>query len=269
MLAANPGLQWLVAHLPQQSNTSNLRELTREYMGIRLPRWTVSLPHKLPLGVEECCYLHQSLVDKHSCLHQPLEVGAPGRVQHQTRIICWRLTFGVCARVVSVSNSSKSALRFRVKVGTELEPLQWLLPKQKTEPHRTRSFLARSTILHTQHIDSNSVFEFKFYHNMIYTYKMQFWTLSHHLVSDLRSDQYSLSHCTNSRFSLFIHGNSINIDRIANWRQGGETACKTASFKYISYCDTIRTQIHNWSQCTEFAKMNLCCMYNTGKKQRF
>jgi len=36
---------------------------------------------------------------------------------------------------VSVRIGSKSAVRFRVLVGTELEPLQGVLPHQKTEPH--------------------------------------------------------------------------------------------------------------------------------------
>jgi len=48
---------------------------------------------------------------------------------------------------------------------------------------------------------------------------------------------------------------TTNSDCIANWRMGGERASKTASFKYISYCDTIPTQILNWSQSAEFVKM--------------
>ena len=55
----------------------------------------------------------------------------------------------------SVSNGSKSAGRFRVRVGTELEPLQRVLPHEKTEPHRTRGFLAGSTISPTQNFGSN------------------------------------------------------------------------------------------------------------------
>ena len=47
----------------------------------------------------------------------------------------------------------------------------------------------------------------------------------------------------------------MNSDRIANWRKGGERASKTASFTYRLYCDTISTQIVNWSQRSDFAKM--------------
>jgi len=36
---------------------------------------------------------------------------------------------------------------------------------------------------------------------------------------------------------------------------GRERASKTASFTYISYCDTITTQILNWSQSSESVKM--------------
>jgi len=36
---------------------------------------------------------------------------------------------------------------------------------------------------------------------------------------------------------------------------GGDSASKTASSTYISYCDTITTQILNWSQRAQFTKM--------------
>jgi len=58
---------------------------------------------------------------------------------------------------------------------------------------------------------------------------------------------------------------STNIDQIANWRMGGQRASKTASFTHISYCDTIKTQILNWSQSSEFVKLRLCCMINPAK----
>ena len=58
----------------------------------------------------------------------------------------------------------------------------------------------------------------------------------------------------NAQLLALFHHNSTNIDQIAKWRLGGERACKTASITYIWYCDTIRTQIHNRSQISEFAK---------------
>jgi len=54
---------------------------------------------------------------------------------------------------------------------------------------------------------------------------------------------------------LVFRSNSPNIDLIANWRKGGERACRTVSFTYISYCDMIRTEILNWSQISEFARL--------------
>jgi len=78
-------------------------------------------------------------------------------------------------------------------------------------------------------------------------------------------------HCITAKhvqFSALIHSNSSNIDRIAKWRIGSGWACKTASFTYISDCDTIRTQILNWSQSSDYAKMRLCCVYNPAKKLR-
>jgi len=64
----------------------------------------------------------------------------------------------------------------------------------------------------------------------------------------------------NEQFAVWFHSNSTNINRIANWSKAGERACRTASCMYISYCGTIRTEILNWSQSSEFKKMRLCCM---------
>jgi len=46
-----------------------------------------------------------------------------------------------------------------------------------------------------------------------------------------------------------------NIDWITNLRTGGGRACNTTSLTHISYCDTIRTQILNWSKSSELAKL--------------
>jgi len=64
----------------------------------------------------------------------------------------------------------------------------------------------------------------------------------------------------NAQFSELFHSNSTNIDWIAKWRIGGERACKSGSFTYISYCDMIRTHILNWSPSSELARMRHCCM---------
>ena len=43
----------------------------------------------------------------------------------------------------SVTNSSKSAVRFRVWVGTDMDPFRWVLTNQKTKLHRSRSFFGQ------------------------------------------------------------------------------------------------------------------------------
>ena len=54
---------------------------------------------------------------------------------------------------------------------------------------------------------------------------------------------------------VLFHSESMNIDQIANWRKAGERAFTTAPCTYISDCDTIRTEILNWNQSSEFAKL--------------
>jgi hypothetical protein len=58
-------------------------------------------------------------------------------------------------------------------------------------------------------------------------------------------DQINIDPVTakDTQFLVLFQRKSTNIDQIANWRHQGEKACKTASFMYISYCDTIRTHI--------------------------
>ena len=70
----------------------------------------------------------------------------------------------------------------------------------------------------------------------------------------------------NAQFSALLHSNSTSSNWIANWRMGGERASITASCTYISYCDTMTTQILNWSESSEFPKMRLCSVINAAKK---
>jgi len=70
----------------------------------------------------------------------------------------------------------------------------------------------------------------------------------------------------NTHFSVWIHSNSMHIDWIANWRTGGDRASQTSSFTYISYCDTIRTQIRNWNQSSESTKRRVCYMEHRAVK---
>jgi len=91
-------------------------------------------------------------------------INSRGReVHHQERRSAWSGVQG------SVSNSAKLAVRFRVWAETELEPFQYVLPDQKSEPHWTCCFLASSTFSQTPKFCSNELFELWSNHNMIYT----------------------------------------------------------------------------------------------------
>jgi hypothetical protein len=61
--------------------------------------------------------------------------------------------------MICVSNGSKFPVWFRVGVGSELQPLQPVLPCQKTELHRTCGYLRCFTFSHSQNLGSNLVFE--------------------------------------------------------------------------------------------------------------
>ena len=65
---------------------------------------------------------------------------------------------------------------------------------------------------------------------------------------------------------MVFHINSTNSDQITNWRKRGKKASKTASFMYISYCDTITTQILYWIENAESTNIKRCCMMNSNKK---
>lgn len=87
---------------------------------------------------------------------------------------------------------------------------------------------------------------------MMYTWNVDIDVLFHRPFSDLRSDEYSLSHCEiKSKITPEwprSHRDSMAIDLIANRRMGDETSHQTAYFRY-TLCDyTMRTPILNWSQ---------------------
>jgi hypothetical protein len=56
------------------------------------------------------------------------------------------------------------------------------------------------------------------------------------------------------RKSRVIHSDFTNIDRITNRSPGSEIDYETESFLYGLYCDTIRTQIPNWTE-------SMCCYF--------
>jgi len=116
----DPALQWQVSKLCQPLSTSHWKWFARESLWIPLPPWTISLPQKLPFGVEDHCDLHQPMGEQHSGLHQPWEAGAPGRVQRPTCILCWWLTLGVWAMVVQWPRLDVTDL--------EVKCVQWQYP---------------------------------------------------------------------------------------------------------------------------------------------
>ena len=71
---------------------------------------------------------------------------------------------------------------------------------------------------------------------MINTYIVQFRALFHLPLSNMRSDQYSLSRDQKPAiFALYLalfHIDSTNIARIANLKAGGEGAHRTAECAY-------------------------------------
>ena len=65
---------------------------------------------------------------------------------------------------------------------------------------------------------------------------MQFVSLVHRLLSDLRSDKYSLS-CDQkpthfAYMQSLFHNHLTNISRIANLNAGGDRAAKAEQFTY-------------------------------------
>jgi len=120
MLTDDPGLQSQVSKFHQPSSTSHQKWMARESLWIRLPPWIISLYQKLPFRVAEHCYSCWPLVEEHSDLHQPREVGAPRWVQHQTRVICWWLTFSAWAMMVQWPRPDVT--------GLEVKCMQWQYP---------------------------------------------------------------------------------------------------------------------------------------------
>jgi len=91
---------------------------------------------------------------------------------------------------------------------------------------------------------------------------VQHQSLFHLPLSDLRSDWYSLSGCEiKAQFKRnwrVFDRDPTNTCRIANLKPGGERATKTAQSTYWSCCDTIRTQILNWSKKCWLFSIGFC-----------
>jgi hypothetical protein len=98
----------------------------------------------------------------------------------------------------------------------------------------------------------NSVFEFWSYQDMISMQIVQFQPLFHLPLSDVWLNQYSLNYgeikSYVERTLRVVDGDSTNIGPMANLGARGEWEAKSTQSTYLSYHDTIRTQIFNWRQ---------------------
>jgi hypothetical protein len=96
------------------------------------------------------------------------------------------------------------------------------------------------------------------------TYNFKYTVDSHCPIFDPITIPYVVSKKT--PFSVLFHINSTNSYQISIWRVWGERPSTTASFTYVSYSDTLTTQILNWSQRSEFTKLRLHCIIHPAKK---
>ena len=88
---------------------------------------------------------------------------------------------------------------------------------------------------------------------------MQFDALFYLPLSDLKLDQYSLSHIEKPvifpRFLSLFRNSSMNINPIANLRTGDEIEHRTGHSMYRLCCDTMGIKILNCSQSCWNRKM--------------
>jgi len=134
------------------------------------------------------------------------------------------------------------------------------------------SFTTKNPAFHVHNFGSNYVFAFWSYHDMIDMYIVQFEPLIHLPLSDLQSDQYSLSNFRNGANVpynvIWFHRDSTIIGLIANLTAGGKRANKPAQSTYWSCHDMIRTQILIWTKIRGNRKMELRSRMNPAKKLR-
>jgi hypothetical protein len=102
---------------------------------------------------------------------------------------------------------------------------------------------------------------------------LQFYVLFPPTLTDLRSDQYSLSRDWKPvNFALHLalfHSKSTNVGRIATLKALGETAQKTAQSTCWQCYNTIRTQILNWRQRCKNNIVGTAVWFQHGQKLTF
>jgi len=87
-------------------------------------------------------------------------------------------------------------------------------------------FHLKTRPLQAQLFRSNEGFEFRSYHDVMYAQIVQFWPRFHILLSNLRSDQYSVSRCRKpANFSenlRLFDSHSTNMGQMSNLKLAGE-----------------------------------------------
>jgi hypothetical protein len=88
---------------------------------------------------------------------------------------------------------------------------------------------------------------------------LQFQSLFRLPLSNLQSDWYSLSACeimaNYMRNYRVFNRDSTNIGQITNLTLEGERPASTTQSPYSLYYETIRTELHNWSQSSDVDKL--------------
>jgi len=94
----------------------------------------------------------------------------------------------VGALASSVSNGSNPLERFRVNIGTGMEPLQRILPHENPDHCNWAGFTTNNPAFQPHNFGSNQVSEFWLYCDMISMYIVQFYELFRLPLSDMRSN---------------------------------------------------------------------------------
>lgn len=169
----------------------------------------------------------------------------------------------------SPRNRSKSAGWFRVRIGTEQGLLQWVLPFKKEKITESAVFcpvpqfcdvtpLAPIQLLPSDPITICNIHAW--------------WRYACSITScSPIGDPINIRWVTakNVQFLPLFHTSPTYLEQIANWWKGSGSACKTGTLTPVSYSVMIRSHTMNWSQCSEYVKMRICCMQNKAKKPWF
>jgi len=169
----------------------------------------------------------------------------------------------------SISNGSKSAVRFRVQVVTKLTHCNGFYHIKN--PNHTKPAVFWP-VAHLHKLRTMATIKY------LSSDRVTIWYICKRCISGCSFISWSpicdpinihSVSVTHGQFSAQIQRDSMNINHIAIGTRGGERASRSASFTYKSHCDTIRTPILNWSTSSEFGNIRLCCMQIPAKNTWF